>query len=142
LVEMLNLAVNVASWNQKESADQRLGEYEDFESRMLEKAAHHGLGHLIEYDEESRRFRLKVEEEQGMFSRECYDEFRNENFWDELTVRLSDRDLIKSVGLRKWEEMTEEERRAKTVTSEKRYWEEFSKNGIDRVVVVTPPGEG
>jgi hypothetical protein len=142
LVEMLSLAVSVASWNQKETADQRLSDYEEFESRMLEKAAHHGLGHMIEFDEETRRFRVKPEAEEKLFSHECYEEFRNENFWDEMTVRLADRDLMKSVGVAVWEAMSEEDRRARTVNMERRYWEEFAKNGMDRVVVMAPPGEG
>jgi len=139
---MLSLAVNVASWNQKESSDSKLSEYEEFESKILEKAAHHGLGELIEFDEESRRFRVKKEVEEKLFYFECYEEFRNESFWDELTVRLADRDLMKSIGLKAWESMSEEERRAKTVSWEKRYWQEFSKSGIERVIVMTPPGEG
>ncbi len=142
LVEMLSLAANVASWNQKESADGKLSEYEAFESKMLEKAAHSGLGAMIEFDQESQRFRVKKEVEETLFYHECYEEFRNESFWDELTVRLADRDLAKSVGIKAWEAMSEEQRRAKTVSSEKRYWEEFSKNGIERVLVMTPPDEG
>lgn len=139
---MLSLAVNVASWNQKDSADTKLSEYEEFESKVLEKAANSGLGNIIEFDQESRRFRVKKEVEEKLFYFECYEEFRNESFWDELTVRLADRDLVKSIGLEAWEAMSEEERRAKTVSWEKRYWQEFSKNGIERVVVMTPPGEG
>ena len=142
LVEMLSLAANVASWNQKESADGKLSEYEAFESKMLEKAAHSGLGAMIEFDQETQRFRVKKEVEETLFYHECYEEFRNESFWDELTVRLADRDLAKSIGIKAWEAMSEEQRRAKTVSSEKRYWEEFSKNGIERVLVMTPPDEG
>ena len=142
LVEMLSLAVNVASWNQKEESDAKLSEYEGFESRMLEKAAANGLGAMIEFDTESQRFRVRKEVEEKLFYHECYEEFRNKSFWDELTVRLADRDLVKSIGLEAWGAMTEEERRGKTVAWEKRYWEEFSKNGIERVIVMTPPGEG
>ena len=142
LVEMLSLAANVASWNQKESADAKLSEYEALESKMLEKAAHSGLGAMIEFDQETQRFRVKKEVEETLLYHECYEEFRNESFWDELTVRLADRDLAKSIGIKAWEAMSEEQRRAKTVSSEKRYWEEFSKNGIERVLVMTPPDEG
>jgi hypothetical protein len=142
LVEMLSLAANVASWNQKESADPKLSEYEAFESKMLEKAAHNGLSDMIEFDEERQRFRIKKDLEENLFYSECYEEFRNESFWDELTVRLADRDLVKSIGLPAWEALSEEQRRAKTITTEKRYWEEFSKNGIDRVIVMQPPHEG
>ncbi|MFD2255252.1 hypothetical protein ACFSSA_01060 [Luteolibacter algae] len=142
LVEMLSLAANVASWNQQESADQKLAEYESFESKMLEKAANNGLASMIEFDEETQRFRVRRDLEEKTFYHECYEEFRNESFWDELTVRLADRDLARSIGQKAWECMTEEQRREKTIGWEKRYWEEFSRNGIERVVVLTPPDEG
>lgn len=142
LVEMLSLAVNVAAWNRKESANQHVAAYEAFESKILEKAAHNGLGDWIEFDIESNRFQIKKDLEEKLFHFECYEEFRSESFWDELCVRLADRDLAKSIGLTAWEAMSEEERRAKTKAWEKRYWQEFSKNGIDRVVVMSPPSEG
>ena len=142
LVEMVSLAANVASWNQKESAGDRITEFEDLESKILEKAGHSGLGDWIEFDEENQRFRVKEEMEERLFYNECYDEFRNESFWDELAVRLADRDLARAIGLDAWEKLTEEERRARTAAWDKRDWEEFTKHGVERVVVVTPPGEG
>jgi len=142
LVEMVSLAANVASWNQKESASDRISEFEDLESKILEKAGHSGLGDWIEFDEETQRFRVKEEMEERLFYHECYDEFRNESFWDELAVRMADRDLARAIGIEAWEKLTEEHRRARTAAWEKRYWEEFSKHGVDRVAVITPPGEG
>ncbi len=142
LVEMVSLAANVASWNQKESASDKIAAFEDLESKILEKAGHSGLGDWIEFDEESQRFRVKQEMEERLFYHECYDEFRNESFWDELAVRLADRDLARAIGYAAWEKLTEEERRARTAAWEKRYWEEFTKHGVERVVVITPPGEG
>lgn len=142
LVEMVSLAANVASWNQKETADDQVAAFETLESKVLETAARSGLGDWIEFDEESQRFRVKQEREEQLFYHECYDEFRNESFWDELAVRLSDRDLARAIGFKEWEKLSEEDRRAKTAGWEKRYWEEFSKRGVDRIVVVTPPGEG
>ena len=142
LVEMVSLAANVASWNQKESADSQIAAYEALEHKILERAGHAGLGGWIEFDEEKQRFQVKPEVEEGWFSHECYDEFRNESFWEELAVRLADRDLSRAIGLAAWEKLSEEDRRARTAAWEKRYWEEFSKCGVDHMVVVTPPGEG
>lgn len=141
-MEMVSLAANVASWNQKESADEQVAAFEALEDKVLEKASHTALGEWIEFDEEKQRFRVKPEMEEKLFYHECYDEFRNESFWDELAVRLSDRDLAKAIGFKQWEKLSEEQRRARTVAWEKRYWDEFTKHGVDRVVVLTPPGEG
>jgi len=142
LVEMVSLAANVASWNQKESASPKIAVFESLESKILEKAGHSGLAEWIEFDEETRRYRVREEIEQRLFYNECYDEFRNESFWDELAIRLADRDLARAIGHEAWEKLTEEERRARTAAWEKRYWEEFTNHGVERVVVVTPPGEG
>ncbi|MBN8458992.1 MAG: hypothetical protein J0M04_14245 [Verrucomicrobia bacterium] len=142
LVEMVSLASMVASWNQKESADTQIANYESLEDKILERAAHAGLGNWIEYDQEKQRYRLKNEVEEGLFCHECYDEFRNESFWEELAVRLSDRDLARAIGLKAWEKLTEEQRRDRTAAWEKRYWEEFTKYGIDRVAVISPHQEG
>lgn len=142
LVEMVSLAANVASWNHKEKASEKIAEFEDLESKILEKAGHSGLAEWIEFDEESRRFRIREEIEQRLFYSECYEEFRNESFWDELAIRLADRDLARAIGFQAWEKLTEEQRRARTTSLEKRYWDEFSKNGVERIVVVAPPGEG
>lgn len=142
LVEMVSLAANVASWNQKESAGEQIAAFEDLESKILEKAGHSGLGDWIEFDEEQQRFRVKQEKEEQLFYHECYDEFRNESFWDELAVRLADRDLARAIGFEAWEALTEEQRRARTVALEKRYWQEFSQRGVERVAVIAPPMEG
>lgn len=142
LVEMVSLAANVASWNQKETANDQVTAFENLESKILEKAGHSGLGDWIEFDEETQRFRVKMEKEENLFYHECYEEFRNESFWDELAVRLSDRDLARAIGFTEWEKLSEEDRRSRTVAWEKRYWEEFSKRGVERLVVITPPGEG
>ena len=142
LVEMVSLAANVASWNQKEDANDQVTAFESLESKILEKAGHSGLGDWIEFDEETQRFRVKQEKEEQLFYHECYDEFRNESFWDELAVRLSDRDLARAIGFKSWEALTEEQRRARTADLEKRYWEDFSKKGVDRVFLINPPGEG
>lgn len=139
---MVSLAANVASWNQKESADTQIAAYEALESKILERAAQAGLGGWIEYDEEKQMFRVKPEVEESLFFHECYEEFRNESFWEELAVRLADRDLARAIGMEAWEKLNEEERRHRTAAWEKRYWEEFSKHGVDHMAVVTPPGEG
>lgn len=142
LVEMLSLAANVASWNQKPGAAEGINAYEDFESRILEKPDAPASANGSNSTRNAQRFRVKKEVEEQAFYTECYDEFRNENFWSELAIRLADRDLAKAIGLAEWEKLSEEERRARTTSIEKRYWDEFTKHGINRVVVMAPPGEG
>lgn len=142
LVEMVSLAAHVATWNQKEFSRGRVEGFEDLESKILERAGHAGMGEWIEFDEETQRFRVKKEIEEKLFYNECLDEFRDAMFWDELALRMADRDLGKAIGFEKMDKMSEEQRRKKTAASEKRYWDEFSKHGIERLAVIAPPEEG
>lgn len=142
LVEMVSLAANVASWNHKPGADESVAAYERLEDKILEKAKHAGLGDVIEFDEEKQGHQLTAEFQDRAFFADCYDEFRNESFWEELVIRMADRDLARQIGKAAWESLDEEERRAKTVELEKRYWDEFGKNGVDRLAVIFPPAEG
>jgi len=142
LAEMVSLATWVASWNRQEDAEAPFSDYEQLESKILEKAAHAGLGEMVEFDEATRRHRLSPEYQERSFFQECYDEFRNESFWEELVIRLADRDLIRRIGLREWRKLTEEQRRERTRDLEKRYWDEFTRSGVNNLHVISRPGEG
>ena len=61
---------------------------------------------------------------------------RNEIFWEELTLRLAERDVIRKIGLPAWNALDEESRRAQTGPLEKSYWEEFTKRGIDTLHLI------
>jgi hypothetical protein len=142
LVEMVSLAAWTASWNRRPGAEEAFADYENLEDKILEKALHAGLGDIIEFDEERQRHRLVSDYQDRSFFQECYDEFRNESFWEELVIRLADRDLIRRIGLKPWQRLSEEERRERTKDLEQRYWDEFTRSGIDNLHVIARPGEG
>ena len=142
LIEMLSLAANVASWNRRPGSDEGVAAFEALEDKILGKAKVAGFGEAIGWDEERQRHVVSREFAEKAFFSECYDEFRTENFWEELVVRLADRDLQRSIGKEAWEKLGEEERRRRTSEIEKNYWQEFTARGIERVAVIFPPGEG
>ena len=142
LIEMVSLAADVAAWNRKDGAQHQLGDFENLEAKLLDKAAHAGLGELLEFDAERQRYRLRLDLDQPLFYQDCYEEFRNESFWDELAIRLADRDLAKAIGHKQWEALSEEERRERTKDIERRYWDEFTKRGVDRIIMLHPREEG
>ncbi|MGB0291281.1 MAG: hypothetical protein ACPGIA_01745 [Luteolibacter sp.] len=142
LLQMVSLAADVAVWNRKEGAQHQLGNFEQLESKLLTKAVHSGLGEWIEFDTEHQRYKLRVDLEHPLFFQECYDEFRNESFWDELAIRLADRDLAKAIGQQQFEALSEQDRRARTKHIEKRYWDEFTKRGVERIIMLHPHEEG
>jgi len=142
LAEMASLAANVASWNQKASTGTQLKAFETLESKIVEKAGHNGFSEWVEFDEERQCFQIRADTPKPLFFQECYEEFRNESFWDELAIRLSERDLARSLGNETWEQLSEEQRRSRTKDLEKRYWDEFSKRGVERIRLINPSNEG
>lgn len=142
LAEMVTLAASVASWNHKPGSDAGVSAYEAVESKVLEKAKLAGQGDAVEWDEEKRRYQLKIDPNEQTFFQECYDEFRNESFWEELVIRLADRGLIREIGLEAWNRLSEEERRKRTAETEKVLWKEFGQNGIEKLAVIFPRQEG
>ena len=142
LVEMVSLAAEVASLNRKPGSEGSFRVYEEFESTLLEKARLKGLAEIIEFDEETQRHRVSTDYLTKSFVQECLDEMRNEIFWEEITLRLAERDIIRKIGLPAWNQLDEASRRARTEPIERRYWEEFTKKGIDNLHVIARFGAG
>ena len=141
-MEMVCLAASVSSWNQRPGSVERVADFEALEGKILDKARHAGFADAIEYSDDAQGYVLTQEFQDDSFFLECYDEFRNESFWEELVIRLSDRDMARQIGVQAWGQLSEEQRRTRCADLEKRYWDEFSRHGIDRVVVVHPAGQG
>lgn len=136
LVDMVSLAAEVAALNRRPGAEQKYARFEELESTLLEKLKHLGLSDIIEFDEARQRYRITTEYLTNSYVQECLDEMRNEIFWEELTLRLAERDVIRKIGLPAWNALDEEARRAHTEPIEKSYWSEFTKRGIDSLHVV------
>ena len=142
LMEMVSLAAEVASINRKPGAELQFKAYEEFENSFLEKAKLKGFGEIIEFDEKAQRHRISMDYLTRSFVQECLDEMRNEIFWEEITLRLAERDVIRQMGIPAWSALNEEQRRKKTEPIERRYWEEFTAKGIDNLHVVSRFGAG
>ena len=106
------------------------------ENTILEKVTHLGFGDIIEFDEALQRYRVTTDYLTRSFVQEAIDEMRNEIFWEELTLRLAERDVIRKIGLPAWNSLDEEKRKEHTKPIEKSYWEEFTKRGIDTLHLI------
>jgi hypothetical protein len=142
LMEMISLAAEVASLNRKPGAEGKFRAYEEFEDSILEKAKLKGFADIIEFDEQAQRHRISMDYLTKSYVQECLDEMRNEIFWEELTLRLAERDIIKQIGVPVWTALTEEQQRQRTAPIERRYWDEFTAKGIDNLHVVARFGAG
>lgn len=142
LIEMVSLAAEVASLNRKPGAEASFKAYEDLENMLLERAKLKGFSEIVEFDEESQQHHVKSEYLSQTFVQECIDEMRNEIFWEEITLRLAERDTIRRIGLPAWNKMSEEQQRKESRPVEKRYWEEFTVRGIDNLHLIASFGKG
>lgn len=112
--------------------------YFEFDQRLLAQAEEAGCADFVEQrDDGSRQPAPKLSEDERI--REIQDEFQNDVFWHELVSRLSDRDLsgekaqrgVETPGV---EPPPSNEEQLKKL--EERYWDEFEKNDLARVVVL------
>ena len=131
LSEMLTLACWATFWNHKPGADEGVARFDDMLEKILSRMQHHGLGGEVEDDPERQRLRLRKDKEESSFYAQCYDEMRSETFWEELVVRMTDRELNKRHGKAVLEAMSEAERKVLAEPISKRYWQEFTSQGLD-----------
>ena len=137
LSEMLTLACWATFWNHKPGADEGVARFDDMLEKILSRMQHHGLGGEVENDPERQRLRLRKDKEESSFYAQCYDEMRSETFWEELVVRMTDRELNKRHGKAVLEAMSEAERKVLAEPISKRYWQEFTSQGLDNLHVIS-----
>jgi hypothetical protein len=142
LSEMLTLACWATFWNHKPGADEGVARFDDMLEKILSRMQHHGLGGEVENDPERQRLRLRKDKEESSFYAQCYDEMRSETFWEELVVRMADRELNKRHGKAVLEAMSEAERKVLAEPITKRYWQEFTTQGLDNLHVITRQNAG
>jgi hypothetical protein len=105
------------------------------------------MGHdrLIGYDPASREYFATTEFEGGSQARAFIDEFVDHSFWDELIIRLAERDAARQAGgYENLRALGDEERYAIEEPLEETYSEEFTRHGLDNVAIVErfgPDGE-
>lgn len=106
-------------------------EYEALVEKVLAGAKGTPLETLIDYDEENTSWipQEKFEEEAHTF----IDEYDDKTFWEELTSRLTERDLLAEHGARALGGMREDQRTRAAAAIAKEYTREFEEHGLDRL---------
>lgn len=142
LAEMLTLACWATFWNHKPGSDEGVARFDDMLEKVLSRMQHNGQGGEVEPDPERQRLRLRKDKEEGSFYAQCYDEMRAETFWEELVIRMAERQLNKRYNELELSQLSEEKRKDITEPITKRYWEEFSAKGIENLHVISKREEG
>ncbi|MFC0018605.1 hypothetical protein [Roseibacillus persicicus] len=142
LIDMVSLAGEVASLNQKPGSEDHLASFASLEDKILERAQAQGYADIIEVDPDTNNHRVTAEYQAQSYIQECIDEMRNEIFWEELSFRLAEREVIRAKGQDAYLSLSDEERMHVIAPRQQRFWEGFSKNGLDQVHLIAPPGQG
>lgn len=142
LGEMLTLACWATYWNHKPGADDGVARFEHLLKKVLERMQHNGQSDQLEYDQERKHLKLRSDMEDNSFHAQCYDEMRSETFWEELVIRMADRELAQRYGQQKLDGMNESELKQMREPVAKRYWAEFSAHGIENLHLVSKAQSG
>jgi len=142
LAEMLTLACWATFWNHKPGADDGVARYDDMLEKTLTRLQHNGQSNEVENDPERQRLRLSKKKEESSFYAQCYDEMRNETFWEELVARMAEREMIRKYGNDHLKSLSDEDRKKLTEPVSKKFWEEFSKNGIGNLHIIAGNEQG
>ena len=129
LLDMVEIAEWVLNAHKTASSD-GIKKYSDLYQKILSYAKEMGFENLITCDENLGGYYTTFEYEESEYMR-YIEEFEDDVFWDALPHRLAERDLIKEVGEKKYEEMEFVERATKLVELESHYYKELEDNGID-----------
>ena len=107
--------------------------YREFEQMVFSFAKEFGLEDLVEYDEDLKEHFPTREFEETSPGMTYVREFENDTFWNEFVERLTERDLIRQYGEDRVKIMNIRELTEKESQLEKRYAEEFYRNGLENV---------
>ena len=142
LLDMLYIAEWILNAH-RVGEDPRTKRYSKLEQKFYAFAKAMKFENLIEYAPEFKKYFPTKEYEETSSSHPFIDEFENESFWDELTNRLSARDLAKKLGgFDKIDELSFEERITRLGELEEFYRDEFEQNGLENLQLRRKTGSG
>jgi len=103
--------------------------------KFLSLAPDFGLEDLVETDGEHNQYRPSERLEHSTAAWKLLDEYDDVVFWEELIVRLAERDISNMPGKADLENMAPEEYERHAAPLEDKYAGEFFDHGLDRLVV-------
>ena len=115
------------------------------EQKVLALADEFGSGELVEFDPVEQRYWLTREYDELSDATEFIEQFENDSFWDQLTDRLVERDLIRQLGERALKRLDPEQVAEKSEPYRRLYGEEFLTHGVSRLEILQQamgPGAG
>lgn len=109
--------------------------YRMLTQKFLSLASEFGCDDLVEIDSERNQYRPTRKLEQQTYAWKLLDEYDDAVFWEELIVRLAERDVRNTPGKGEISAMSTEEYDRYAVPLEEKYAHEFFENGLERLVI-------
>jgi hypothetical protein len=134
LMEVLEMADWVLHAHKTEEPEETK-KYRDFEQKIYKLAKDFGCDHLIEYDRELQEYFPTAQFEETNPAMGYLEEFEDDSFWEELTERLVERDLLRELGEKEFQGLEPMDRVVREEPFRIRYEEEFEAYGIDRLEI-------
>jgi hypothetical protein len=138
LLDMIQVADWVIHANKIEEPEETKP-YRDLEQKIFALAKDFGHRNLVEYSLTDGRYYPTRELEETGPAMEFIGAFEEDIFWSQLVEHLADRDLARELGKEKLESIDQGEKWERQEVIESRYWEEFRKNGIERLEIIELP---
>ncbi|MBI4357657.1 MAG: hypothetical protein HY559_07285, partial [Gammaproteobacteria bacterium] len=108
--------------------------------KIYSHAEEMGCNGIIELDKASGKYYPTGEYEMNGPAMKFIDDFEEDTFWEELTVRLSERDAVQKHGEKAIQEMEGIERIRALYENENKYRKEFEQQGLARIVISSKSG--
>jgi hypothetical protein len=129
----------IAQWvliAHKTEEDPRTKPYDKVIQQLYSQAGEAGYERLIEHDPRTRSHYTTREFEEASKAILFIDEFVDDSFWDELIIRLAERDAAQQAGgYDRLHLLSNEEQHKLRTPVEERYSEEFNEHGVDHLVL-------
>ncbi|SDM01930.1 hypothetical protein [Sediminibacillus halophilus] len=122
--------VYLGNWLVNAHRNEEITDYEELEQLVYKNA---GLADMVTYDKEDDFYSLPPEQEEKLHR--YIKEYEDYNFWEELTYRLANRDLLRELGPKGKLEQKDIEKRLELAEE---YENEFIKHGLRNVTVNKP----
>lgn len=127
----------IANWvlnAHKVDREPRTARYDKLEQKLLALAKEMGYENLVEHAPEHNRYFPTREYEETSAAQAFITEYDNDSFWEEMTARLAERDLVRQLGGHdRIATLSPEELFEKLGKLEEYYGTEFSRNGLENL---------
>lgn len=114
-------------------------EYEAVFQKLLALAEEMGCGDLVEYAKEDGKYYPNFNFETESIAEQFIQEFENNSFWEELTMRLARRDVIQQKQVASAADLPEEEWFLALSDAEQKWINEFNSHDLDRLTIGSNP---